>query len=334
MLKSVVARRFISKPTLILQPSSIHVNRRQFSQSFWNDISNSAPVCSMQEAIHQLHDVTGLPWWSTIIVSTVLLRGVITFPLSIYQSKVLAKVEKISSEMPEIVKELKIETSHAIRKFNWNEQQARAMYNRSLKKQWDNLVIRDNCHPMKASIVIIFQIPLWLTQSWALRNLIYMQPDPTSIKAQMAVSEMLVGGFGFVPNLTEIDHSLILPITLGVLNLTIIEVNKRTLCFYRNIKCFYFQIQKMSKKIQVNTKFQTYATNFFRILSIGMIPIAAFVPSGLCLYWVSSSAFGLVQNLLLLSPRLKRMTNIPKVNSELDKPYSFIVDRIKERIGK
>lgn len=90
----------------------------------------------------------------------------------------------------------------------------------------------------------------------------------------------------------------------------------------------------MSKKIEVNSKLQTYATNFFRIFSVCMIPIAAYVPSGLCLYWVSSSAFGLVQNLLLLSPRLKRLANIPKVNSELEKPYSFVLNKIKARIGK
>lgn len=95
-----------------------------------------------------------------------------------------------------------------------------------------------------------------------------------------------------------------------------------------------FQIQKMSRKIQVNSKFQTYATNFFRFFSIAMVPIAAVVPSGLCLYWVSSSAFGLVQNLLLLSPKLKRLTNIPKVNSEIEKPYRFILEKFKERIGK
>lgn len=35
----------------------------------------------------------------------------------------------------------------------------------------------------------------------------------------------------------------------------------------------------MSKKIQVNSKLQKYATNFFRILSVCMVPIAAFVPS-------------------------------------------------------
>lgn len=90
----------------------------------------------------------------------------------------------------------------------------------------------------------------------------------------------------------------------------------------------------MSKKNQVSSKVQKYATNFFRFFSICMIPIAAYVPSGLCLYWVSSSAFGLVQNLILLSPKLKRLTNIPKVNSELEKPYAFLLDNIKSRFGK
>lgn len=133
----------------------------------------------------------------------------------------------ISAEMPEIVKELKRETAFAIKKFKWDEKQARFMYNRSLKQQWNNLVIRENCHPVKGSIIILFQIPLWITQSWAIRNLIYIQPDPTSITAQLIGAEMMVGGFGWIPNLTEVDHSLILPITLGVLNLTIIEVSLR-----------------------------------------------------------------------------------------------------------
>lgn len=130
----------------------------------------------------------------------------------------------ITLEMPEIVKELKRETAFAVKKFKWNESQARVMYNRSLKNQWNNLVIRENCHPLKASIIILFQIPLWITQSWAIRNLIYIQPDPTDINAQLVAAEMMFGGFGWIPNLTEVDHSLILPITLGVLNLTIIEV--------------------------------------------------------------------------------------------------------------
>lgn len=198
--------------------------RRQFSQEFWTSVSNSAPVTFGQEAITQLHDTTGMPWWSTIIVSTVLLRGVITFPLAIYQSRIMAKVEKLTEEMPALVAELKGEAAFAMKKYGWTEKQTRIMYNRSLKKQWDNLIVRDNCHPAKSTIVLLFQIPLWITQSWAIRNLIYMQPDPTALKAQIIAAEMMLGGFGWVPNLAEVDHSLILPVTLGLLNLTIIEV--------------------------------------------------------------------------------------------------------------
>ena len=223
-------RRCVLQSSVVLRQPSCnikqidHQQQRKFSQHFWSSVSSSAPVNFMQESLAQLHDFTGLPWWSTIILSTVLLRGAITFPLAIYQSKVLAKVEKITEEMPEIVKELKFETVHAVKKFNWTEKQARIMYNRSLKQQWNNLIIRDNCHPAKATIVILFQIPLWVTQSWGIRNLIYMQPDPTSLKAQLITSEMVFGGFGWIPNLTVVDHSLILPVTLGLLNLTIIEV--------------------------------------------------------------------------------------------------------------
>lgn len=90
----------------------------------------------------------------------------------------------------------------------------------------------------------------------------------------------------------------------------------------------------MSRKIQANGKLQKYGQYFFRTVSILMIPIAAFVPSGLALYWVSSSTFGLLQNLIILSPKVRRMARIPKVNSEHDKPYRHLFDKIKERIGK
>lgn len=45
----------------------------------------------------------------------------------------LAKVEKLTEEMPALVKELKVETSYAIKKFNLTEVQARSLYNRSVR---------------------------------------------------------------------------------------------------------------------------------------------------------------------------------------------------------
>ena len=202
-----------------------HQQIRRYSPGIWVTISESSPVKFLQDITIYLHDASGIPWWSTIILSTFLLRSAITFPLALYQNKILAKVEKLSTEdMPLIAKELKMETAVAVRKFKWTEDQARVMYLKSLNKQWKNLIIKENCHPMKSAVVLIFQLPLWIGQSMALRNMIFMQPDPSLLKAQIVCAEMTLGGFGWIPNLTEVDHSYILPVTLGVMNLAILEV--------------------------------------------------------------------------------------------------------------
>jgi len=45
-----------------------------------------------------------------------------------------------------------------------------------LQKQWKNLITGDNCHPLKATILLWVQLPMWIFLSIALRNLVYMLP--------------------------------------------------------------------------------------------------------------------------------------------------------------
>lgn len=92
-----------------------------------------------------------------------------------------------------------------------------------MKKQWNNLIIRDNCHPFKASVLLWVQLPMWICLSVSFRNLVYMLPK-RDIDAQITFTELTVGGVAWIPNLVMPDTSLILPITLGLVNLLIIEV--------------------------------------------------------------------------------------------------------------
>uniref|UniRef100_A0A182KAL1 Membrane insertase YidC/Oxa/ALB C-terminal domain-containing protein n=1 Tax=Anopheles christyi TaxID=43041 RepID=A0A182KAL1_9DIPT len=294
-------------------------NQRHFSyeatvSGIWQSLSQSAPVAYVQHEMINLHDFTGLPWWATIVLTTVGLRTLVTLPLAVYQNKILTRLEQISLEMPELIKELKVETAYAMKKFNLSEKEARIMYNHSLKKQWNNLIVRENCHPAKTMVLLWGQIPLWIVQSVAIRNLVSMLPDPTAIEAQIAYTELTLGGFGWIPNLTELDHSLIFPISLGIINLAIIEI-------------------QAASRTKLPSKLQTVFTNLFRGLSILMVPIAASVPSCLCLYWVTSSAYGLGQNLMLLSPRVRRAVGIPAVPSELSHPYQHLRNTFAAKLG-
>lgn len=302
------------------RPTQNHIQIRHKSYtetvaSIYADISNSALVHFFQQNLINFHELTGLPWWLTIIVTTILLRSVVTLPLAIYSNKIMVRLELISLEMNEIVKGLKGETALAMHKFKLTEQQARLLYIRSFKKHWKFLIERDNCHPLKTKIVLWGQIPLWICQSVALRNIMNLWPDPMSVDAQLVLAEFCVGGIGWIPNLTQVDGTLILPITLGIINLANIEVHA---------------LQKTSP----SSKLITYATGFFRIFSIAMIPVAASVPSCLALYWTASSAYSLAQNLFLVSPSVKRFFRIPtNTRSHIEQPYRLMAQRLVDRIN-
>jgi len=99
---------------------------------YWQTLSNSTPVAYMQDVLIKIHDYSGLPWWASIVLSTFLFRSVVTLPLTIYQHKITARIEKIALEMPAIVEELKKEAAMAKHKFKWSEKQTQIVYRRSV----------------------------------------------------------------------------------------------------------------------------------------------------------------------------------------------------------
>lgn len=99
---------------------------------FWQTLSNSQPVGVMQDTLITIHDYTGLPWWGSIVLSTFLFRSVVTLPLTVYQHKITARIEKIALEMPAIVEELKKEAAMAKQKFKWSDKQTQIVYRRSV----------------------------------------------------------------------------------------------------------------------------------------------------------------------------------------------------------
>lgn len=99
---------------------------------FWQTLSNSTPVAYMQDVLTQIHDYSGLPWWASIVLSTFLLRSVVTLPLTIYQHKITARIEMIALEMPALVEELKREAAMAKQKFKWSDKQTAIVYRRSV----------------------------------------------------------------------------------------------------------------------------------------------------------------------------------------------------------
>uniref|UniRef100_UPI00398F7822 cytochrome c oxidase assembly protein COX18, mitochondrial isoform X1 n=2 Tax=Pristiophorus japonicus TaxID=55135 RepID=UPI00398F7822 len=265
---------------------------------WYESFADSAPVHLTQDLLTNVQQATGLPWWASIICTTVALRASVTLPLAVYQMYIIAKVENLQLEIAEFAKQLRYEVSVRAKQVGWSEKVARFHFRKNLRRIISELYVRDNCHPFKASLLIWVQLPLWIFISIALRNLSLAASDPAAV---LAVQDLAIGGVLWFPDLTLPDSTWILPISLGFINLLIVEI---------------FALRRIEL-----SKFQKYVTYVMRGLSVLMVPIASTVPSSMALYWLTSSCVGLGQNLLLRSPNLRTLCRIPKMKSDSDTPF-------------
>lgn len=65
------------------------------SGGWYEALAASAPVRAAEEMLLGAHAASGLPWWGSILLTTVALRGVVTLPLAAYQHYILAKVRSV-----------------------------------------------------------------------------------------------------------------------------------------------------------------------------------------------------------------------------------------------
>ncbi|XP_015191629.1 PREDICTED: mitochondrial inner membrane protein COX18 [Polistes dominula] len=272
-------------------------------------ISESAPVEFAQNSLIDIHSYTGLPWWATIVLTTILLRLTISLPIAIYQQNVTAKLENLRHEMTGITTNLERKIKDDMFRNNWSQEHARRMYILSVRKKWKDLIVRDNCHPVKTIILAYIEIPILIILTFSLRNLCYMLPKG-DMYAYENYLEFTTGGFGWITNLAVADSYFILPILTALINLANVET---------------FRMLRLKEP----TILYKCLTNFLRLVSVVIIPLSPFIPSSLCLYWITNSACTLGQKVLLLSPKFRRLTRIPETESELSHPYSFLYKKIK-----
>ncbi|XP_014216427.1 mitochondrial inner membrane protein COX18-like [Copidosoma floridanum] len=280
---------------------------------FIRTFSESKIVEVAQQILLKIHEATGLPWWASIALTAYMMRTVITLPFSIVQTRNSAKLMLIKPELEEIIKNCKREANHAVSFHGWTESMARIKYRKDVKTEYDKLIVEYNCHPLKSYVLLLIQLPIWFSFSFATRNLSFMIPrdDPIS---QFAYYEMTVGGFGWIQDLTVNDRYMILPLAYAIMNLAVIEANL------------------MFIDPTALTRLQKIQRIIFRGVSVLLFPIAMFMPTGTLIYWVSSSSFGLFQTFLFRSPRFKRLIGVPIAEGEPKHPYRFFYNNLKSRL--
>ncbi|XP_008325013.1 cytochrome c oxidase assembly protein COX18, mitochondrial [Cynoglossus semilaevis] len=274
------------------------------TSGWYEGLAHSAPVHLCEHFLVGTQQLTGMPWWLTIVAATFSARTVITLPIAAYQQVIVSKLQVLQAEISDLSKRLSYEISVRAKQTGWTEKQCRFQFRKNLKRIVSELYIRENCHPFKTSVLVWVQLPLWISLSLALRNL--------SMDQSVVHSDLATGGSLWFPDLTIPDSTWILPVCLGIINLVIVE---------------FFALQRS----QV-TRFRRMVLYFIRGFSVLMIPIAATVPSSMALYWFASSIIGFGHNLFLHSKIVHRFLRLQ--TSRSDTPYRDLLSAFVSKYQK
>ncbi|XP_032669456.1 mitochondrial inner membrane protein OXA1L isoform X2 [Odontomachus brunneus] len=159
------------------------------------------PVGLVQNALECMHISLNMPWWTTIVIGTVILRCLI-FPLVIYSQKNMAK---FTNHLPKI-QELQAQMTEA-RQSGDHYESARCA------AELADYMKKNNIKVGKNFLVPFIQGPIFLSCFLALRKM-----------ANLPVDSMKEGGFLWMQDLTMHDPYYIMPIFTCVTLYITIEI--------------------------------------------------------------------------------------------------------------
>ncbi|KAF9109791.1 Cytochrome c oxidase assembly protein cox18, mitochondrial [Mortierella sp. AM989] len=303
ILSSIATRNISGTAILRAQsdiPSSVVTSKESFldvadsviTPELLHEPTNvNAVLASTHYILEGIHS-TGLPWWATIFCATFLLRTAITTPVAIYQQRAVGRMMALTPVLQAWLETLKtsVGIDHKLkgRDFATFNSEIQDAYRAKVKELYST----HRCNPRVSFMLPWVQIPLFITMSLTIRGMAgYPLPflRDSSLPAEPGFAD---GGTMWFTDLAASDPTWIMPIAVGAVNLLNVELNALM----------------MSK---TPTRNQVIFRNIFRALAITMIPIAHEAPMAICLYWMSSGSYSVIQNLAFRVPAVRHRLKLP-----------------------
>lgn len=271
------------------------------------------PLIEASTALLQtVHHSSGLPWWAVIPLATVTLRTLWTLPLALIQRHRLQKQHALRPVVTAMLPVLKLNLAESVSR----TQRAFALHPDTMasdasamtsdhitllavkerRSRQKALFKAHGCQMWKNAVLPVFQIPLWLLMSATIRNLsgwLSYLSLKTAQNQQLIDPGLFTEGLGWMRDLSAADPMGVDPIALGTLALLNIEWNVKAMRLRDS------QVGTGNKIRSLRPTAVDAFTNISRLLVIFLMSMAAQAPAALSLYWVSSNAYSLVQNMVL-----------------------------------
>lgn len=219
------------------------------------------PFDLVSQLVENLHVATDMPYWAVIMATTVGVR-LACVPLGVKAVQNSARMAAIRPKMNKLIE---------FSKANPN--------NSSYQKELFLLWKKNNVNPLKALAVPLFQLPLFITFFFGIRQMGEYYP---------ALAE---GGLLWFPDLVAHDPYFVLPVLNGASFLLMVELNAHD-------------------QAVEHEQAATFKTAM-RALAFIMVPVTMYTPASVFMYWIPNNFISLAQTRVLKTEPMKKYFNIP-----------------------
>ena len=193
-------------------------------------------------------------------------------------------------------------------RFRSDKEMLRALSQRQLKERF-NFIQTHKCHWSLSFFAPAASVPVFLALTYGARSLMY--DGVTIVDGAVKMSENVsfqTGGLLFFTDLLQPDTTLILPVVRFLMAMASIELN--------------------ALRMDSPTIYMRGMMAFLRVVTVWMLFVSTVMPSGIVYYWFLSSLLALIQQVLMMQPRVLRFFNIPVVERHA---YKAIAQQAKHR---
>lgn len=257
-------------------------------------------IAPLKLFVESWHAASGLPWPVFIPLMTCSIRFFTTLPLAVWNRRRIARQREVQPLLAASVPIIKVQLAQsvALRGSKLTPEQINVLAAKERRKRRVALYRELGCQNWKALVLPAVQIPVFVAMSFAVRSLVGF--DLTGVTEFGNVDQ---SQFWWFRNLVEPDPLGLLPLGIGALALSNVELNAR------------LAPQPQGKR---GPSAVALIANISRAGSVIFMAISFQAASALQLYWFSSNAFSFLQN--------KALDRIFPIDGKLE--YPEISDKV------
>lgn len=270
-----------------------------FSRAFHSSKQQSLDFSfvSILEPVHSAvefsHEFTGLSWHWIIPLSTFLVRSCTTLPVAIINRRRTQKQAELQPLLGAVAPILRARLAQVAtansRGVQLSNEQIEVLAVKERRKRRVELFRRHKCQAWKSLVLLpSVQLPLWISLSLVFRAMCGWS-NLSSIPVEPGFK---TDTFLWCTDLVEADPFGALPIIIGILGLANVEWNA-----INTMNRAAATPSSSSAASYAGPTVPRIVANISRVGILFFMTMSFQAPTAVCLYWVSSGAFSLIQNI-------------------------------------